>query len=237
VGAIGYAIVAPGTNGATEPELREQAEAIEAECQRLGLVLLQLVREFEPDHGNPVERPGLGYALSRMAAGEANALVVADLSRLSPAVSDLGRVLDSVLTSGMRVISVSQGIDTAEVHGLFAVRTLIEVSAWERERLSERTRNGLRAANGKGRPKVADDRELSALIARKRAAGMTLQAIADQLNDEGVPTVRGGAKWRPSSVQAAAGYHRPRPGRRGAPSGAADEERGIAGQGAPADRP
>ena len=41
---------------------------------------------------------------------------------------------------------------------------------------------------------------------------MTLQAIADVLNEEGVPTQRGGAKWRPSSVQSAAGYkRRPRP--------------------------
>ena len=41
---------------------------------------------------------------------------------------------------------------------------------------------------------------------------MTLQAIADRLNEEGVPTVRGGAEWRPSSIQAAAGYkRRPRP--------------------------
>ena len=42
-----------------------------------------------------------------------------------------------------------------------------------------------------------------------RAANMTLQAIADQLNAEGVPTLRGGAMWRPSSVQAALGYRRP----------------------------
>ena len=41
-----------------------------------------------------------------------------------------------------------------------------------------------------------------------RAQGMTLQAIADRLNAEGVPTVRGGAKWRHSSVQAAVGYRR-----------------------------
>jgi hypothetical protein len=43
-----------------------------------------------------------------------------------------------------------------------------------------------------------------------RAEGMTLQAIADTLNAEGVPTLRGGSRWRPSSVQAAAGYKRPR---------------------------
>ena len=38
---------------------------------------------------------------------------------------------------------------------------------------------------------------------------MTLQAISDALNAAGVPTLRGGAEWRPSSVQAATGYKRP----------------------------
>lgn len=43
-----------------------------------------------------------------------------------------------------------------------------------------------------------------------RNEGMTLRAIADRLNAEGVPTLRGGSEWRPSSVQAAAGYRRPK---------------------------
>ena len=42
-----------------------------------------------------------------------------------------------------------------------------------------------------------------------RAGGMTLQAIADRLNAERIPTVRDGAEWRPSSVQSAACYQRP----------------------------
>jgi Recombinase len=42
-----------------------------------------------------------------------------------------------------------------------------------------------------------------------REQGLTLTAIADTLNTEGVPTLRGGAKWRPSSVQRAVGYRRP----------------------------
>ena len=56
---------------------------------------------------------------------------------------------------------------------------------------------------------MADHPELLARIAAMRQAGMTLQAISDQLNDEHIPTLRGGAKWRPSSVQAALGYKRP----------------------------
>jgi hypothetical protein len=42
-----------------------------------------------------------------------------------------------------------------------------------------------------------------------RAENMTLRAIADQLNAEGLPTLRGGTQWRPSSIQAALGYRRP----------------------------
>ena len=75
-----------------------------------------------------------------------------------------------------------------------------------RGELRERTRKGLQAArlNGRprGRPAVADDPELRKRITQMRDQGMTLQAIADRLNEEGVPTVRGGAKWRPSSVAA-----------------------------------
>jgi hypothetical protein len=52
-------------------------------------------------------------------------------------------------------------------------------------------------------------------IAALRERGLSLQAIADELNAQGIPTPRGGAEWRPSSVQAAAGYKRPtrKPGR------------------------
>ena len=38
---------------------------------------------------------------------------------------------------------------------------------------------------------------------------MSLRDIAERLNDDGVPTLRGGALWRPSSIQAALGYKRP----------------------------
>ena len=31
---------------------------------------------------------------------------------------------------------------------------------------------------------------------------MTLQAICDLLNDEGIPTARGGRLWRPTSLRA-----------------------------------
>jgi DNA invertase Pin-like site-specific DNA recombinase len=206
---LGYASVQEEHDDRSHMELRRQAVQIAAECERRGLHLLAVVREHERQHQRPLERPGLGYALERIATGEASGIVVAELSRVTHSVSELGRVLEWLAHREARFVVAGPGLDTEEEAGRLALRTIIEVSRWERERLVERTRNGMRAARRKGPSSVADYPELSERIAGMRAAGMTLQAIADQLNADGIPTVRGGAKWRPSSVQAAAGYHRP----------------------------
>jgi DNA invertase Pin-like site-specific DNA recombinase len=198
-----------GRNGKYARDFRGQAEEIASECNRLDVKLLEIVREREPQRGRALERPGLGYALESISDGDAEGLVVADLSRLTRSAAELGRVLQWFLDQDARLVAIGQGLDTEEESGRLAVRTIIEVSRWEHERLVERTRNGMLAARRKGPPGVADYPQLKERIARMRAEGMTLEAIAGQLNREGTPTVRGGAKWRPSSVQVAAGYRRP----------------------------
>jgi DNA invertase Pin-like site-specific DNA recombinase len=194
-------------------ELRRQEEEIASVCKRRGLRLLEVVRDRESTRQRAFERPGLGYALERIAAGQASGLVVSELSRLSHSLPELGRVLDWLARHDARFVAVVPGLDTDEEAGRLVVRTIVEVSRWERQRLVERTRIGLRAARRKGPGSVADYPELRERIATMRADGKTLQAIADQLNAEAIPTIRGGVKWRPSSVQAAAGYRRPAVGR------------------------
>jgi DNA invertase Pin-like site-specific DNA recombinase len=207
---VGYASMPGEQPGRCNEEFRRQAEVVAYECERRGLSLLEIVREHEPRHVRPLERSALGYALRRIAAGEASGLVVSDLFRVGRSLPELGRVLEWLFRRDARFLAVAPGLDTDEEAGWLAVRTIIDVSGWERQRLVERTRRGMRAASRKGPASVADYPQLRERIARMRADGMALQAIADQLNGEGVPTVRGGAKWRPSSVQAAAGYQRRR---------------------------
>jgi DNA invertase Pin-like site-specific DNA recombinase len=209
VTVVGYASVnAPREEGSND-DLQRQVDEIVCECGRRGLALLEVVREGVRKRQRPLERPGLGYALGRIAAGEAEGLVVAELAGVCRAVPDLGSVLIWLTRREARLVVAVPRIDTGEQTGRLVVRTIIEVSSWERKRLGERTRDGMRAAGRKGPASVADSPDLRARIAAMRSTGMTLQAIADQLNAEGVPTVRGGAKWRPSSVQAAVGYQRP----------------------------
>jgi DNA invertase Pin-like site-specific DNA recombinase len=214
---LGYASVDAEHGERANVELRRQAEEITSECQRRGLRLVGVVREHERKHQRPLERPGLEYALGRIAAEEAGGLVVAELHRITRSVPELGRVLDWLSRHDARVVAAVPTLDTDEEAGRLVVRTIIEIAGWERQRLVERTRKGMRAARRNGPASVADYPELRERIAGMRAEGMTLQAIANQLNLDGIPTVRGGVKWRPSSVQAAVGYHRPPAGHALAP--------------------
>lgn len=208
---IGYAsCVCTGQAGTAE--LKQQASMIAVECTRRGLVLTEVVAERELGSRKALTRPALSYALDRIRSGEAQGLIVAELSRITHSAAELGTIIEWLTSLNVRLVAAAHGLDTECEDGRFAADMLIEVLRWERARLSEQTRNGLKAArmNGKagGRRAVTDDPGLSERIAQMRAEGMTLQAIADRLNEEGVPTVRGGTKWRHSSVQAAAGYRR-----------------------------
>jgi DNA invertase Pin-like site-specific DNA recombinase len=149
-----------------------------------------------------------------VAKGEASCIVVSELCRLSNSAADLSRVLESLVRTGGRLVVMDVGLDTATDAGRIAANSLLRVGSWERRRDPESTREWLAAARATreaaGLPAVEDIPALKERILEMREEGLTLQAIADRLNDEGVPTIRGGQLWRPSSVQAALGYRRPR---------------------------
>jgi DNA invertase Pin-like site-specific DNA recombinase len=171
---------------------REDADAptqvIGEACERAGWNLVDLVTDR--DHGRGLVRPGLTFALQQIAEGKADGLVVSAV-----------------------LVALDLGIDSSSPVGQALAEKLITLGEWEHERISRRTRNALEEARAggatAGRPAVADRPELAERINAMRASGMTLQAIADRLNAEGVATMRGGTMWRPSSVQAALGYRRP----------------------------
>jgi DNA invertase Pin-like site-specific DNA recombinase len=208
---IGYASCAAGTG---DQDLQRQSHAIMRECERRDLSLTEVVKEREPAGRKGRSRPGLAYIFDRISSGHSSGLVVADLARITHSAAELGAIMEWLTTLEARLVAANPAFDTDREDGRLAAAMLIEVSRWERTRISERTRNGLAAARlsgrSTGRRAVTDDPALSERIAQMRTQGMTLQAIADRLNEEGVPTVRGGAKWRHSSVQAAAGYRRRR---------------------------
>jgi DNA invertase Pin-like site-specific DNA recombinase len=224
--ALGYASVPAGTEADAEA-LRAQEQAIERRCRELGIELVEVVREREPKTGKALDRAGLSFLIERVAAGDASCVVVTGLERLSRSVAELGGMVQWFEQNEVRLVAVELDFDTSGPGGHTTARALASVAGLEAERLSEQTRKGLAAARAKrreaaGGPAGVDYTEIRKRIATMRADGMTLQAIADVLNAEGVPTQRGGAKWRPSSVQSAAGYKRRSKGVRDLPDVARD---------------
>lgn len=86
---------------------------------------------------------------------------------------------------------------------------------FERRLIGERTEAALaekrKAGVVLGRPRSLSD-STRLRIARERAAGRTLSAIAETLNRDAVPTAQGGRQWYPSSVRKVVqGVERERP--------------------------
>lgn len=72
-------------------------------------------------------------------------------------------------------------------------------------RISQRQRDKFAELRRQGKPRgrTATPANLADRIVAMRDAGATYQTIADALNADKVPTVRGGGEWRPSSVRSA----------------------------------
>jgi DNA invertase Pin-like site-specific DNA recombinase len=201
---LGYVTVGAVSRASEEGE---SLASIETRCESSGWKLLEIVRDR--DEGPTLDRPGLGYALERVASGQARALVVSDLERLTRSIIDLGALMEWFRDADATLIALDLDIDTSTPEGEHVASTLIALSTRERARIASGTRRGLASGHAAGRPAVSQVPELAERIAAMREANMTLRAIADALNAEGVPTLRGGKKWRPSSIQAVLGYRRP----------------------------
>lgn len=197
--------------------LDAQRTELQRSAEYQGWKVIELVRD-EGRSGKDLDRPGLKHALELIADRKADGLAVAKLDRLSRSVIDAGMLAEWFSDHDARLVALDLNIDTSTPSGTMVLFVLAAVAQWERETIAQRTRDGLAALRAKGkptgRPAVADLPDLAQRIRSMRASGMTLQAIADTLNAEGIPTIRGGAKWRPSSVESAAGYRRRRPRRK-----------------------
>ena len=123
-----------------------------------------------------LQRPGLQQALGMLKKGEADALLVAKLDRLTRSVKDLGTLLDAYFAEAFTLLSVADSIDTRTAAGRLVLNVLMSVAQWERETIRERTTEAMHHLKTQGR-KTGGDMPYGFTLA---ADGTTLTADNDE---------------------------------------------------------
>jgi DNA invertase Pin-like site-specific DNA recombinase len=203
--AIAYLRVSTDKQQDSGAGLAAQRRAIEAEASRRGWAD-DLLWVQDVSSGKSAKRHELERTRAMLAKGEAGALIVDKMDRLSRSLLDFAQIMADAQRQGWALIALDAPADPSTPQGEAMATVLATFAQLERRLIGERTKRALaekRAAGVRlGRPRAmpATVRER---IAAARAAGRTLQAISDELNAQGVATAHGGALWRPSSVRAA----------------------------------
>lgn len=200
--AITYARVSTEEQADSGAGLDAQRLTLDAAMGARGWELVASLVD-EGRSGGTLNRPALSEALDRLDAGEADALVVAKLDRLSRSVLDFARITERAKRKGWAVVALDVDVDMTTPTGELVANITSSVAQWERRIIGARTSEALQARKAAGvrlgRP-VELANEVRQRIAAERAAGDSLRAIADRLNAEGVPTARGG-RWHASTVR------------------------------------
>lgn len=146
----------------------------------------------------------LREALDHLAAGRADALIVARLDRLARSVAHAADILDLARRQGWNLIIADLGLDLSTPQGRALAQTMAVFAELERELISQRTREGLAAARAKGkrigRPRLAPSAVVDR-ICSERKAGASFGSIARALTADEVLTPAGRTTWQSSTVR------------------------------------
>jgi len=201
--AIAYYRVSTDEQAATGNGLDAQAASVTA---AIGARRWELVGTFtdEARSGGNLRRPALLDAIARLDAGEADALQLAKLDRLSRSLLHFAGITERAKRRGWSVVALDVDVDTTTPAGELLANIYSSVAQWERRIIGVRTSEAMQAMKARGvrlgRP-VDLPADVRHRIAADREAGKSLRAIADALNTEAVPTARGG-RWYASTVSA-----------------------------------
>jgi DNA invertase Pin-like site-specific DNA recombinase len=200
--AIGYCRVSTREQGESGAGMEWQESAIRAEVEHRGWELVDL-RSDVASGKSMRRRDELGRTLRDLRDGNADALVVAKLDRLSRSVLDFAGVMETATLEGWSVVVLDLSVDTTTTNGKLIAHIMIALAQWERELIGDRTKAALTAVRARGtrlgRPRKVDEDTLR-LIRILRDSGKSYGAIAAALEREDVPTAQGG-RWQAATVR------------------------------------
>lgn len=202
--AVGYVRVSTREQADSGLGIAAQRRAIKDACKARGWKLGKVFEDKGASAKTTNGRPGLEEARRALREGTADGLVVMKLDRLSRSVLDFAQLMKSSREEGWHLVVLDLGVDTSTPNGRMFANIMATLAEWEREMISERTSAALAEKRAEGvtlgRPRLLSDKHRRAILDLHRA-GHSFNAIAQRLNDKGVPTAQGGARWYPATVR------------------------------------
>ena len=101
--------------------------------------------------GANMDRPALKRLLADVQSGSVNCVVVYKVDRLSRSLLDFARIMEILDKHGATFVSVTQQFNTTSSMGRLTLNVLLSFAQFEREMISERTRDKMSAARRKGK--------------------------------------------------------------------------------------
>ena len=141
--------------------------------------------------GGMRKRPELDQLMDQLRQGDV--VVVTKYDRLARSLRDLLDIVETIKARGAGFRSLAEDIDTTTPAGRLIFHVFASIAQFERERISERTKEGLEAAKKRGRvggrpPALTPDQKIEVRRMRDED-GKNLPEIA-RLFKVSVPTVR-----------------------------------------------
>src|SRR5687767_6410587 len=130
---------------------RESAEAYISAQRHEGWVCLPDRYDDGGFSGGNLERPAMTRLLADIETGRVDCVVVYKVDRLSRSLMDFSRVMQTFDRHHVSFVSVTQQFNTTHSMGRLTLNILLSFAQFEREIISERTRDKIAAARRKGK--------------------------------------------------------------------------------------
>src|SRR5580704_5187437 len=130
---------------------REAAEAYILSQKHLGWSVLTQHYDDGTFSGGNLERPALQQLVADIEARRVDCVVVYKVDRLSRSLLDFARLMDRFDQHSVSFVSVTQQFNTTSSLGRLTLNILLSFAQFEREIISERTRDKMGAARRKGK--------------------------------------------------------------------------------------